>query len=169
MTNEQPEQWAVELWRKACHEYGGASIADTPAEWRAIMVIQRAFEERERKLREESAEGWQKVGFLEVKLTQANETIKTINNHLPKYQAALAEVKQLKAASAEREARLVQALKDVIDPMGYLKHQAEAAGSQLSGMAYSIANDLHFVQSIARQALAQQDTAALKSREADRG
>lgn len=48
----EPEQWAVELWRKACHDYGGASIADTPAEWRAVMAIQRAFEERERELRE---------------------------------------------------------------------------------------------------------------------
>lgn len=50
----EPEQWAVELWRKACHDYGGASIEDTPAEWRAVMAIQRAFEERERKLREEN-------------------------------------------------------------------------------------------------------------------
>lgn len=47
----EPEQWAVELWRKACHDYGGASIEDTPAEWRAVMAIQRAFEERERELR----------------------------------------------------------------------------------------------------------------------
>lgn len=47
----EPEQWAVELWRKACHDYGGASIEDTPAEWRAVMAIQRAFEERERAVR----------------------------------------------------------------------------------------------------------------------
>lgn len=48
----EPEQWAVELWRKACHDYGGASIADTPAEWRAVMAIQHAFEQRDRKLRD---------------------------------------------------------------------------------------------------------------------
>ncbi len=47
MTNEQPEQWVVELWRKAVFDYGGASIEDTPAEWRAVMAIQRAFAERE--------------------------------------------------------------------------------------------------------------------------
>jgi len=47
MTQTNPEQWAVELWRKACHDYGGASIDDSPAEWRAVMVIQAAFAERE--------------------------------------------------------------------------------------------------------------------------
>lgn len=45
-----PEQWAVELWRKACHDYGGASIDDSPAEWRAVMAIQAAFAEREARL-----------------------------------------------------------------------------------------------------------------------
>jgi len=50
MTQTNPEQWAVELWRKACHDYGGASIDDSPAEWRAVMVIQAAFAEREARL-----------------------------------------------------------------------------------------------------------------------
>lgn len=45
-----PGQWAVELWRKACHDYGGASIDDSPAEWRAVIAIQTAFAEREARL-----------------------------------------------------------------------------------------------------------------------
>lgn len=55
-------------------------------------------------------------------------------------------------AAAEIE-RLQQALRDVQNPLAMLQRKAEADGLQLSGMAYSIATDLHFVQSIARDAL----------------
>ena len=65
----------------------------------------------------------------------------------------------IQAAFAEREARLVGALEDVINPLGYLKRHAEAKGSQLNGMAYQIANDPSFAKSIAKEALA-----ALKDR-----
>ena len=50
MTQTNPEQWAVELWRKVCHDYGGASIEGSPAEWRAALTIQAAFAEREARL-----------------------------------------------------------------------------------------------------------------------
>lgn len=51
-------------------------------------------------------------------------------------------------------ARLRQALQDVADPIGYLRREAEAKGERLGGMAYSIANDLHFVKQIASRAIA---------------
>lgn len=153
MTQTNPEQWARNVYWNAAladRDHGSAYAAE---------IIQAAFAEQIEALRDENAEGWHKVGFLEVNLKQANEAIEAINRHLPKYQAALAEVKQLKAVFAKREAHLVEALEDVVDPLGYLKRHAEAKGSQLSGMAYQIANDPSFAKSIAKEALA-----ALKDR-----
>jgi hypothetical protein len=46
-----------------------------------------------------------------------------------------------------------EALADVVNPLGKVQRDAEAQGAQLSGMAYSIANSLSFVQDIARAAL----------------
>lgn len=44
----EPEQWAVELWTEAY----GAATTDRPLDTTAAaLTIQRAFEERERKLR----------------------------------------------------------------------------------------------------------------------
>lgn len=45
------------------------------------------------------------------------------------------------------------ALEDVVSPMAKLQRDAEAEGARLNGMAYSIANNLGFVKSIARDAL----------------
>ncbi len=50
-------------------------------------------------------------------------------------------------------ARLRQALSDVKNPVEYCRRHAEANGTKLNGMAYSIANDLHFVQKLASDAL----------------
>jgi hypothetical protein len=52
-----------------------------------------------------------------------------------------------------REAAYRQALEDVCNPLAYLQRMAEAEGGKLSGMAYSIANDIATVQRIARAAL----------------
>ena len=49
--------------------------------------------------------------------------------------------------------RLRQALEDVVNPLGHLRRYAEEQGRQLNGMAYGIANDLGYVQSIARKAI----------------
>lgn len=57
------------------------------------------------------------------------------------------------ALKAKNEA-LVEALQDVVDPLGKLRRDAEAEGRQLNGWAYQIANDLAFVKDIARAALA---------------
>ena len=48
------EQWAVELFRRAVEAYGGESIPGE-TECYAARVIQSAFEDRERKLREDAA------------------------------------------------------------------------------------------------------------------
>jgi len=50
--------------------------------------------------------------------------------------------------------RLTQALRDVVNPLGYLQRKAEAEGNVLGGMAYAIANDLGTVQRIASDAIA---------------
>lgn len=63
---------------------------------------------------------------------------------------AFARHRQQAEARAEE---LVAALEDVINPLANLKRYAVAKDCQLSGAAYSIANDLHFVQGIARTAL----------------
>jgi hypothetical protein len=49
--------------------------------------------------------------------------------------------------------RLRQALQDVVNPIGALQRYAEAEGAKLSGAAHSIANDLGYLQGIARDAL----------------
>lgn len=63
-----------------------------------------------------------------------------------------------RAQSAPVQSALVEeairALEDIVNPLGRLQREADATGARLSGMAYSIANDLSFVQQIARQALA---------------
>lgn len=48
-----------------------------------------------------------------------------------------------------------EALENVVHPLLYLQRKAESEGARLGGQAYQIANDLPFVQSIARNALAQ--------------
>lgn len=50
-------------------------------------------------------------------------------------------------------ARLRQALEDVTNPLEYLRRYAIRDGHELGGMAYVVANNLHFVQTIAREAL----------------
>ncbi|ODP39239.1 hypothetical protein [Sphingomonas turrisvirgatae] len=52
-----------------------------------------------------------------------------------------------------REKALRAGLEDVVNPLGKLRREAEADGAQLCGLAYSIANDLNFVQQIARTPL----------------
>jgi hypothetical protein len=69
----------------------------------------------------------------------ASEAIAAWNKRTPDLQA--------------ENARLRGALEDVVNPLNVLKREAERAGCSLNGMAYSIANDLHFVQNIARLAL----------------
>lgn len=49
--------------------------------------------------------------------------------------------------------RFRQALEDIADPLAALRRDAEAQGRQLSGAAYSIANDPHHLKEIARRAL----------------
>ena len=57
-------------------------------------------------------------------------------------------------ATEARAQGLVEALEDVINPLGALKREADAQGAQLSGMAYSISNDIGYIKGIAHQALA---------------
>jgi len=62
----------------------------------------------------EGEDCWLKVGFLEEKLRQANETIDAINSHLPKYQTALAENQRLRESLAE-----ISNLPGEINPSNY--------------------------------------------------
>lgn len=62
-------------------------------------------------------------------------------------------------AHSDETAKLVQALRDVVNPIAQMQRNAEAEGARLSGMAYSIANDVGHVQSIARRALAEWEKA----------
>lgn len=56
---------------------------------------------------------------------------------------------------ATREARLEEALRDILNPLGRLQRMAEASGGRLDGAAYTIAHSLTFLQGIASAALAQ--------------
>lgn len=56
-------------------------------------------------------------------------------------------------AQAVEILRLRQALEDVASPLGEMRRKAGAKGRTLPGMAYIIANDIAYVQRIARAAL----------------
>jgi hypothetical protein len=62
---------------------------------------------------------------------------------------------RLKPSAAETapDAGLVEALRDILNPVGALQREADATGSQLNDRAYSIANSVSFLQDIARAAL----------------
>jgi len=45
------------------------------------------------------------------------------------------------------------ALEEIVNPLKFMKERAEANGERLSGLAYQIANDVHYLQGIAKQAL----------------
>ena len=81
MTQTNPEQWAVELWRKACHDYGGMSIEGGWGERNAATLIQAAFAEREARL----------VGALDRQCDNMAFVINHVNLHgfYDKFQAEL--------------------------------------------------------------------------------
>lgn len=57
-------------------------------------------------------------------------------------------------AAMPQEGWAIAALRDVVNPLAMLRRDAAALGRGLSGEAYRIANDIYFVQSIAKDALA---------------
>ena len=75
-----------------------------------------------------------------------SDGIVLMKNTLP---ALLAEREAMKADIA----RLRGGLEDVANPIEHLRRYAESRGSKLNGGAYSIGNNLAFVQQIARDAL----------------
>ena len=59
-----------------------------------------------------------------------------------------------RAEQAERVlAEAVQAHENVVNPLEMLRQEAEVDGNKLSGAAYEIANNLHFVKQISRKFL----------------
>lgn len=55
---------------------------------------------------------------------------------------------------AEEQIKLLrEALEEIVEPVKFMKQRADAEGNQLSGMAWSIARETSYLQSIARQAL----------------
>lgn len=66
---------------------------------------------------------------------------------------ALASTPSSSPSEMGREAIYRTALENILNPLAMIQREAAASGNQLSGAAYSIANDLGFVQSIARTAL----------------
>lgn len=55
--------------------------------------------------------------------------------------------------AADKIERLRAALEEIVNPLKFIRERAEANGDHLSDRAYSIANDLNYVQQIARTAL----------------
>lgn len=55
--------------------------------------------------------------------------------------------------AADEIERLRLALNDVVNPLGNLRRYAEERGTTLNGSAYSVANNLGFVQNVAKEAL----------------
>lgn len=55
--------------------------------------------------------------------------------------------------AVERLRHLEKALNDVVSPMAALKRYADLKGARLNRMAYEVANNLGFVQGIAKKGL----------------
>ena len=116
-----------------------AYLAKKTGDWRYFNTLELAATTLETQAREIAElrlqdDGWERVGFLEEKLRQAEASIESLNSHLPKYLTAL----------AERDANLRvarEALEDIADPIQAMQRYAESQCAQLSGMAYQIAND----------------------------
>lgn len=53
----------------------------------------------------------------------------------------------------QQVARYEQALKDIVDPIGYLRRYAESQNTTINGFAATLAQDPHFIKTIARKAL----------------
>lgn len=64
---------------------------------------------------------------------------------------AIAKARQSSLSTAMVEMR--EALEEIVNPVAAMQRRAEAEGNRLSGMAYQIANDPAYLQSIARTAL----------------
>lgn len=87
------------------------------------------------------------------RLEGERDEARAIARRVPELEFELkAKVYETEIADGEIE-RLRAALEDVLNPMRVLERRAEAEGNRLNGTAYSIANDLGFVKSIARSAL----------------
>jgi predicted nucleic acid-binding Zn-ribbon protein len=56
-------------------------------------------------------------------------------------------------ALRERVKRMEEALRDIVNPLGYLRREAEKEGKVLNGMACIIANDPQTLREIAQAAL----------------
>lgn len=108
MTQTNPEQWAVELWRDANNEWFDARDAETGTA-AAIAFIQAAFAEREEKAGFERRNiiSHATMGNTTGEGMSVNDICVEISRQRNKlYQAG-------KDASAEREARLVGALRNL--------------------------------------------------------
>jgi hypothetical protein len=55
----------------------------------------------------------------------------------------------------QQVARLRLAIEEIVSPLKFMQERAKADGRRLSGMAYSIANDPGYLQTIARRALSE--------------
>lgn len=53
----------------------------------------------------------------------------------------------------KRERLLLEALREIADPIAAFKRKADAEGSRLSELAYSISRDPDYLQGVARKAL----------------
>lgn len=95
---------------------------------------------------------------------EVNKSLPTLLSHIDALEARvveqveqhnklheLAEEYLARAEAAERALEeAVEVLGDISNPIRALQREASAEGRKLSGAAYAIANDLHFVQGLAR-------------------
>ena len=98
------------------------SIAKARAdEYEVVKVTLETLARENADLRDKD-DGWERVGFLEEKLRQAEDRIEMLHGYLPKYQTAL----------AERKAALKEVEKLRADPGVFLTEKNEILRSQLT-------------------------------------
>lgn len=86
-------------------------------------------------------------------LAEANERASLLRDTVRTRCAERDEARKALAASEARRGELEAALTDIANPLAMLERDAEAQGRVLGGRAWDIANNLHFVQGIAKAAL----------------
>jgi hypothetical protein len=97
-----------------------------------------------------------------VKVDELLESLQSLAEQPHDVAGAQDEIRQAAALIRElsgRVERMEGALEAVVNPLAYMRRQAEAKGARLNGMAYPISNSLSYVQGIAQDALSQQKDA----------
>ena len=140
-----------------CASGDDGAIAYAPADTRpapeyAGLVERLGDAELQRLLKDLTPYREKTIGSLRIDMGEVRKICRAVEVCDEAATALTALAERNKVLEAEVE-RLREALLDCAAPMRILRRHAEEQGRELNGMAYTVANDVHFVKEHARKAL----------------